>query len=141
MLAREHGYGAETAQQEYEQEWFSGTVVDMVEKKPERYVIMKDGPTEEELTAGTKVYTDFLAKVDARLADGRAHMVGDKITATDFAMLAFVKSCYENANLKHAALKEAVAAAYAGSSNVQRVMAPIGELCAAGIAAAPQAPI
>ena len=141
MLAYEHGYGTENAQQEYEAEWYFATVVDMIEGKPERFVIMKDDPSDEELVAGTKVFTDFLAKIEGRLADGRAHLCGDKITACDFAMLAFVTSCYENPNLKHAKMKEGVAAAIAGASNLQRCLAPMRELCAAGIAAAPQAPI
>ena len=141
MLAYEHGYGTETAKQEYEAEWYRSTVADMIEGKPERFVINRDNPTDEELVASTKVYTDFLAKIEERLADGRAHMCGDKITSNDFAMLAFVTSCYEHPNLKHAKMKIILAAAIAGASNIQRCLAPMRELCAAGIAAAPQASI
>ena len=107
MLAYENGYGCETAQQEYESEWFYSTIVDVVEK-PERYVFFKDEPTEEDLEKCIALFGNFITKVDARLADGRAHIAGDKITSGDFVMLAFVTSSYENPNLKHAKIIEAL---------------------------------
>ena len=78
-----------------------------------------------------------MQKIDSHFADGRAHVAGDKITAADFALLATVTSIYENANVKHAAIRDGAAAALQASSNVQRVLAPVKELCAATIAAMP----
>ena len=104
-------------------------------------MFFKDEPTEEDYEKCISLFGNFIAKVDARLADGRAHIAGDKITSGDFVMLALVTSSYDNPNLKHARIIEALGQQLAAASNVQRVMAPMKELCAAGIAAAPKAVI
>ena len=134
MLAQEHGYAAETAKQVYEAEWFQGTVVDIMET-PDRFALIRDEPTQEELDKCIAVLKKFIEKIDEHWADGRAHGAGDKITWVDFSMLACVTSVYENPNGKHAAIKEATAGFLAAATNVQRVIAPLRELCAATIAA------
>lgn len=134
MLAVEHGYAPETAKQVYEVEWFQGTVVDIMESA-DRFALIKDDATEEMQGKCIAVLKKFIEKIDAQWADGRAHAAGEKITWVDFSMLAAVTSMYENPNGKHAAIKEATLGLLAAATNVQRVLAPMRELCAATIAA------
>ena len=134
MLAVEHGYAPETAKQVYEVEWFQGTVVDIMESA-DRFALIKDDATEEMQGKCIAVLKKFIEKIDEHWADGRAHAAGEKITWVDFSMLAAVTSVYENPNGKHAAIKEATLGFLAAATNVQRVLAPMRELCAATIAA------
>mmetsp|Transcript_17022 Transcript_17022/g.22920 ORF Transcript_17022/g.22920 Transcript_17022/m.22920 type:complete len:212 (+) Transcript_17022:29-664(+) len=136
MLAFEHGYMPETAEQEYEVEWLSSTAVDIIEK-PERFVIMKDEPTAEDLEKCITLLRNFITKVDKQWSDGRAHAAGDKITHADFSTLAFITSHYENASGKHEAIRNATREMVEQCTNIARVMAPMRELCAAQIASVP----
>ena len=133
MVAHEHGYGADTASQEYEAEFFYATFVDIMEK-PARFAIMRDDADADAQQAAIELLRSFMKKCDDRMADGRPHVAGDKMTHADFGMLALITSHYENPNGKHAAIREATAAMMSEFSNVARVMAPMRELCAAQIA-------
>ena len=103
--------------------------------------MMVDGAEAEKVQVAIDIFIKYLEKVEERGADGRAHCCGDHITYTDFMMLQLMTSVYENPNLKHAAMKEAFTAKLAACPNVNRVMAPMKELCAAQIAALAPSPI
>ena len=95
MLAFEHGYMPENAQQEYEAEWYLSTVVDCIEMKRDAlFVLFNDAPTEEQVQTCIDAMKIFIDKVEAHYADGRAHAVGDKITYVDFMLLAGMTSMY-----------------------------------------------
>ena len=117
MLAFEHGYMPETAQQVYESEWLYCTSVDIIEK-PERMALAKDDATEEAQQTCIALLSNFLKKVDAHMADGRAHCCGDKITHADFVLLALVLGSYENPNGKHELIRNGTAAVLAECTNV-----------------------
>ena len=134
MLAFEHGYTPETPAQVYEAEWFYSTGVDIIEK-PERFVLLRDEPTEEDKQKCISLLANFITKCDQHWADGRAHVAGDKVPHADFYMLALITSHYDNAHGKHAEIKAATQEQLAAASNVTRVMASMRELCAAQIAA------
>ena len=136
MLAMEHGYAPSTSKCLYEVEWMYAVVVDIIEK-PERYALIKDDADEAARQACIDLLCKFMDKLEARFSDGRAHVGGDQITYGDFGLLALVTGMYENAGGKHADIKEATAAKMQACPNVQRVLAPMRELCAAQIAALP----
>ena len=52
-----------------------------------------------------EILRGWMGKMNARFADGRAHVAGDKITAADFALLATFTSIFENQGCIHDALK------------------------------------
>ncbi len=134
MLCMEHGYAPQTSKALFEAEWYCGVAVDVLEK-PERMVMMVDGAEAEKVQVAIDIFAKFIDKVEERCADGRAHSCGDHITFGDFMLLQLMTSVYENPNLKHAAMKEQLTAKMAACPNVNRVMAPMKELCAAQIAA------
>ncbi len=140
MLAMEHGYAPQTSKALFEAEWYQGVAIDILEK-PERMVMMVDGAEPEKVQVATDLFCKFIDKIEERGADGRAHCSGDHITYTDFMLLQLMTSVYENPNLKHAAMKEGFAAKMAACPNVNRMMAPMKELCAAQIAALPPGPL
>ena len=139
-LALEHGYAPTTAKAMYESEWMYAAVQDTFEK-PERFAIMKDDATEEDMQACITVLGATLDVLETRWNDGRTTVSGEGITAADFALLAIIVSHYENANGKHATIREGAAAKLAACPNVLRVTAGIRELCAATIAAIPASSI
>ena len=132
-LAMEHGYAPQNPQVMYEAEWFHGMIVDVIEK-PARMAILRDEPTQEEIDGCVALFTDFLERVEGRLADGRAHAAGDQITWLDFGLLSFVTGIFENPRMKSAAIRDAVSTKFATCENYKRVMVPMRELCANSIA-------
>ena len=132
-LAMDHGYSPADAASVYEAEWFYNTLVDIFEK-PERFAIMKDDADAEAKAKVIEVLSKVMDAMEARWADGRAHVAGAAITDADFYWLSIVTSHYENANGKHAEIREAAAAKLAACPNVARVLAPMRELCAPTIA-------
>ena len=133
MLAMEHGYFPTTPKCMYEVEWFQDTFIDTCEK-PERFALMRDDADEAARQACIAIINKFLDKIEARFSDGRAHVGGDQITYADFCLLTNATAMWENANGKHADIKAATAAKMQACPNVQRVLAPMRELCAAQIA-------
>ena len=137
MLAHEHGYMPETASQQYEADWFYATIVDTAENKPEFYAMIKDDADEEAQDKAIAIIRNFTQKVDAHLADGRAHVAGDKITHADFELLSRTVQVVENPGLKHQRIKDAMVQIKAEATNIMRVLEPMRELCASGLAAMP----
>ena len=131
-LAMEHGYAPADAKALYENEWFYSTLVDTMEK-PARYAIMKDDASAEEKQGVIGILDNIMNALEAHFADGREHVAGSAITDADFYLMAIVTSSYENANGKHAEIREAGAAKVQACPNVMRVLAPMRELCAAQI--------
>jgi len=140
LVGHEHGYGTSSASALYESEWFYATIVDCLEK-PDRMAIMRDDASEEAKHAAIACFTSFLDRLEAHWADGRAHVAGDSITHADFALLALATGQLDNAHAKHADIHAAVSAKLHSSANVQRVLQPVRELCAAQIAALSPSPI
>ena len=133
-LAMDHGYAPADAKSAYEAEWFYQTLNDVFEK-PARFAIMKDDASAEDKQGVIELLNKVMDMMEARFADGREHVAGAAITDADFYWLAIVTSHYENANGKHAEIKEAAAAKVQACPNVQRVLAPMREMCAATISA------
>ena len=82
-LAHVHGYSASTSSVLYETEWFYALIFDVLEK-PERYAIMKDDATPEQQEAVITILSTLADRLEARFADGRAHVGGGQITHADF---------------------------------------------------------
>mmetsp|Transcript_825 Transcript_825/g.1247 ORF Transcript_825/g.1247 Transcript_825/m.1247 type:complete len:118 (+) Transcript_825:232-585(+) len=106
MLAFEHGYMPETAQQVYETEWFYSTHVDHFEHK-ERTVVFNPGKTDEEIQAFIERFGVLIRKLDAHWADGRTYVGGEKMTHADFVLLNLIVGWYDNPNGLYDACKEA----------------------------------
>ena len=60
-----------------------GVTVDIVEK-PTLYALMKDDADEAARQACIDLLCNYMDKLEARFADGRAHVGGDQITYADF---------------------------------------------------------
>ena len=140
-LAVEHGYACENAAVTYETEWFFSMLQDVFES-PDRFAIMRDNATEEEQDKCIAVLESTLDKLEARWSDDRTSVgKSEGKTAADFYMLGIITSHYENANGKHEKIRNAAAAKLAACPNVQRVIAPMKELCRATIEAIPASSI
>ena len=96
---------------------------------------MKDDATLEQQEGVVALLSTIADRLEARFADGRAHVGGAQLTHADFYLLSIVTSHYENLHGKHSHIREAAAAKLHSCPNVMRVVAPMRELCAATIAA------
>ena len=132
-LAMEHGYGCESADVMFETEWFFSMLYDTFEK-PERFAILKDAATEEDMDKCIALFEAVLDKLEARWADGRTSVgKSEGKTAADFCWLSLMTSHFENAGLKHQKIVAACAAKVAACPNIIRITAPMKDLCRATI--------
>ena len=76
MLAMEHGYAPSTSKCLFEVEWMQGVTIDIIEK-PEMRAIMQDDADEAARQACIDCLCKYIDKLEARFADGRAHVGGD----------------------------------------------------------------
>ena len=139
-LAMDLGYAPSDSKTLFETEWFYALGFDVFEK-PERFAILKDDATEEAQDACIKILDTLMDRLESRFSDGRTTVGGSQTTHADFYLLSVVTSHYENPNGKHEKIRNAGAAKVKACPNVERVLAPMRELCKATIDALPASSI
>ena len=106
-------------------------------EKPQAFALLRDDASQEMKDGCLALLTGWMDSCETRFSDGRAHCAGDHITYTDFTFLGNMTGIVKNPNGIHADIKEALTAKLANCPNIQRVVTPMEELCAASIASLP----
>ena len=95
---------------------------------------MKDDVDDEALDKCIALLTNVLDKCETRWSDGRTSVGrGEGKTAADFYMLGWMTSHFENPHIKSEKIRNATKAKLEACPNINRVMAPMKELCRAQI--------
>ena len=105
----------------YEMFWYWETLTDHKTEGtgPATFTAGADEEIIDKLVASKVAIID---KLEARWADGRAHVAGANITAGDFTLLSQVTSTWDNDHLRNPSVKEKIQAHLANKTHVPRVI-------------------
>ena len=131
-LAHKHGLNCATAEEQYELNWFYETGND--HQKPEFMKALFNADADQATIDGFVAEMNKNAdKLEARFADGRAHVTGANISAADFSLLAGHTGVISNSHLRCPSISERLMADTASRPNLARVLANIQSECQATV--------